>query len=221
MRYRDAPRRRTGQGTAGIGTGAWLLGEVVARTPLETWSTAFGRPADGVLALPVADDWGPVLHKGLARAAVLQRDPVWVTLLADEMSRPVNRDLDPYDERLIAQLYEALSPADLAGYAAAGLRRDPGRALRLVELHPGPWPEPLADAVLDAIAVLASGERTAWQTNELCRIAATAMPPAYAARVAELADTIQRDNPDTRHGGTISRLATTLTFRHEMYEELR
>ncbi|RKR92414.1 SWIM zinc finger protein [Micromonospora pisi] len=217
----DAGMRRDGippKGPQGVGVGAWLLGEVVARTPLEAWCGAFDRTAEEILALPVADDWGPVLHRGLARAAVAQRDSGWLVPLADEMSQ----DLDRHDERLTAQLYEALSPSDLARYATAALRRSQGRALRVVELHPGPWPEPLADAVVESIGALVRGDhRTEWQAGELCRIAATALPPAYAAQLAELADTIEREHPETRRGGVVRRLAATLTFRHEMYEELR
>ncbi|MEV4757362.1 DUF5691 domain-containing protein [Micromonospora sp. NPDC049559] len=204
----------------GVGAGAWLLEEIVARTPLDTWSRLLGRPAAAVLALDVADDWATVLHRGMARAAVAQRDPEWVTALADLWSRPVNRDLDPADERLAAQLHEALSPVELARYTARSLRRDPARAVRLLELNPGPWPAELGAAVLAAISALAE-DRYAWQFNEVCRLAAAALPVGAAEEVAELARRLETRNSTNRQTATVARLAATLTFRHQMHEELR
>ncbi|MDQ7906819.1 SWIM zinc finger family protein [Phytohabitans sp. ZYX-F-186] len=220
----DVSMRRDGvqaKPARGIGPQAWLLEEILARTPLDTWTTAFERPADRVLALPVADDWGSTLHKGLARAAVVQRDPAWVTELADEMSRPVNKDLEPYDEALTAQLYEALPPDELARYAARALGRDPIRAHRLLAMQTGPWPDDLAVAVLDAIKVLAGGERHAWHIGELCRTAAPSMPVRFADRVAALAEALHATDPPTRQAIAVAQLASALTFRREMYEELR
>jgi hypothetical protein len=220
----DAGMRRDGvqpKPPRGIGPQAWLLEEILARTPLDTWTTAFARTADRILDLPVADDWGPTVHKGLARAAVVQRDPVWVTRLADEMSRPVNKDLDPYDEALTAQLYEALPPPELARYAAQALGRDPIRAHRLLAMQTGPWTDDLAVAVLDAIKVLASGERHAWHIGELCRTAAPSMPVGFAGRAAALAEALSATDPPTRQAIAVAQLASALTFRREMYEELR
>lgn len=220
----DASMRRDGvqpKPPRGIGPQAWLLEEILARTPLDTWTTAFEHTAEQVLTLPVADDWQPTVHKGLARAAVVQRDPAWVTGLADEMSRPVNKDLDPYDEALTAQLYEALPPRELARYAAQALGRDPIRAHRLLAMQTGPWPDDLAAAVLDAIKVLAAGERHAWHIGELCRTAAPAMPVSFAERAAALAEALQATDPPTRQAIAVAQLASALTFRREMYEELR
>jgi hypothetical protein len=220
----DASMRRDGvqpRPPRGVGPQAWLLEEVVARAPLDTWTTAFDRPADRVLAMPVADDWGPTFHKGLARAAIVQRDPAWVTGLADEMSRPVGKDLDAYDEALTAQLYEALPPEELARYAARALGRDPIRAHRLIAMQTGHWPDDLAVAVLDAIKVLAAGERHAWHIGELCRSAAPSMPVSFAARAAALAEALHAANPETRPAIAVAQLAAALTFRREMYEELR
>jgi hypothetical protein len=220
----DAGMRRDGvqpNPPRGVGPQAWLLEEVVARTPLDTWTTAFERTADRVLDLPVADDWGPTFHKGLARAAVTQRDPAWVTGLADEMSRPTGRDLDPHDEALAAQLYEALPPRELARYAIQALGRDPVRAHRLLAMQTGPWPDDLAVAVLDAIKVLAAGQRHAWHIGELCRTAAVSMPVSFAGRAAALAEALQATDPPTRQAIAVAQLASALTFRREMYEELR
>ncbi|MFI5839364.1 DUF5691 domain-containing protein [Catenuloplanes sp. NPDC051500] len=222
----DAAMRRDGiapKPPRGVGERAWWLEEVVARTPLSTWTGTFGLDPAAITELPVVDDWALTLHKGLSRAAVTERDPAWVMPLADLMSRPVNRDLDVADHLLAMTLYEALPPAELARYAARVLRGDPARAHRLAELCPAPWPDDLADATLDGLASLAGSGRYAWNLGDLCRLASTAMPVGYTIRVAELAERIRQagDPSSTRPADTVAALAAALTYRHEMTEELR
>ncbi|WP_033339357.1 SWIM zinc finger family protein [Catenuloplanes japonicus] len=223
----DAAMRRDGiapKPPRGVGERAWLLEEVVARTPLSTWTGAFGLDPAAITALPVADDWALTLHKGLSRAAVTERDPAWVMPLADLMSRPINRDLDVADHLLTMALYEALPPAELGRYAARVLRADPARAHRLAELCPAPWPDELADAALDGMASLSASGRYAWNLGDLCRLAAAAMPVSCTTRVAELAERIRHAGDaavTTRPADTVAALAAALTYRHEMTEELR
>lgn len=59
---------------------AGLLLEVLARTPLRTWTEEFGRSPEQILALP-SGGWGPVLFDGWARAAMAQRDREWIVAL--------------------------------------------------------------------------------------------------------------------------------------------
>ena len=82
----DAAMRRDGI-TSGPGTGrsqladqAHLLLEVIARTPLDTWTGAFGRSAEQILTVP-AGGWAPVLFTGWSRAAMAQRDQEWMAAL--------------------------------------------------------------------------------------------------------------------------------------------
>ena len=82
----DAAMRRDGI-TPGPGAGrsqladqAHLLLEVIARTPLDTWTGAFGRSAEQILAVP-AGGWAPVLFTGWSRAAMAQRDQEWMAAL--------------------------------------------------------------------------------------------------------------------------------------------
>lgn len=209
----DAGMRRDGvqpRAPQGIGPQAWLLEEVVARTPLDTWTTAFDLPPADVLALPANDDWSLTVHKGMARAAAAQHDPAWAILLADTVT----------DDVLTAQLYEALPPAELARYAARALRRDPIRAHRLIALQSGAWADELAAAVLEAIEALARGERHAWHIGELCRSAAPSMPVHFADHAAALAERLHADRPDGRQAMLVAQLAAALHFRREMYEEL-
>jgi len=55
--------------------------EVVARTPLRTWTEQSGLTAAQIVAAP-AGDWAPVLFTGWIRAAIAQRDRDWTTALA-------------------------------------------------------------------------------------------------------------------------------------------
>ena len=82
----DAAMRRDGI-APGPGTGrsqladqAHLLLEVIARTPLDTWTGAFGRSAEQILTVP-AGGWAPVLFTGWSRAAMAQRDQEWMAAL--------------------------------------------------------------------------------------------------------------------------------------------
>jgi len=59
---------------------AHILLEVLARTPLTTWTEGFGlRPAE-VVALP-SGGWAPVMFAGWSRAAIAQGDRDWIGAL--------------------------------------------------------------------------------------------------------------------------------------------
>jgi hypothetical protein len=54
--------------------------EVVARTPLRTWTDEFGLTAAQIVAVP-SGDWAPILATGWSRAAFAQRDEEWTAAL--------------------------------------------------------------------------------------------------------------------------------------------
>lgn len=56
---------------------ARLVLEVLARTPLRTWTDEFGLTPAQIVALP-AGSWAPVLLAGWSRAAIAQRDHDWM-----------------------------------------------------------------------------------------------------------------------------------------------
>jgi hypothetical protein len=78
------PGRRDGSmhrdGVATQADRAHLILEVLARTPLRTWTGDFGLTPAEVVALP-AGSWAPVLLAGWSRAAVAQRDHDWINAL--------------------------------------------------------------------------------------------------------------------------------------------
>ncbi len=59
---------------------ARLMLEVLARTPLSTWTDEFGLAPAQIASLP-AGSWAPVLLAGWSRAAIAQRDHDWMDAL--------------------------------------------------------------------------------------------------------------------------------------------
>ena len=85
MGRRHAPGRRiapAGRRSRQLDDRTHLLHEVLARTPLRTWTDEFGRTAEQILAVP-SGAWAPVLFTGWSRAAMAQRDQEWMTALID------------------------------------------------------------------------------------------------------------------------------------------
>ncbi|GIE33037.1 hypothetical protein Ait01nite_060820 [Actinoplanes italicus] len=209
----DRDLRRDGVGATpvrGIGAGAWLLEEVVAGTPLDTWA---GLDPAGWLAVARGHDWAnPLLH-GWAKAAVAQRDAGWATALLAGSSGTL-REAVRWDLHLV------LPPDRLARLAAEALRSEDGSAQRLLSLHPGPWPDELSVAVLETVEHRARTDRHTWQLGELCRAAGLAMPPEYADLAGRLAARLDQI-VDPSRVRPVAELARTLTFRLEMLQELQ
>jgi len=57
-----------------------ILLEVLARTPLTTWTEGFGLRAAEVVALP-SGGWAPVMFAGWSRAAIAQDNQDWISAL--------------------------------------------------------------------------------------------------------------------------------------------
>jgi hypothetical protein len=296
----DHDLRRDGVGATpvrGIGVGAWLLEEVIAGTPLETWTphaqpgtpavpattagvdpteptedrpgaltsgdrdpagpddgqsgvcTARDRdpagpdhsrpgaftsrdrdpagPDDGQsgvftardldpawwLAAARGHDWAvPLLH-GWAKAAVVQGDARWASAL-------LAADGGALREAVRWDLHLVLPPEVLARLSITALRSEDGSAQRLLGLHPGPWPDGLAVAVLETVEQRARTDRHTWQLGELCRAAGLAMPSGYADLAGRLAARLDQI-VDPARVRPVAELARTLTFRHEMLQELQ
>jgi Family of unknown function (DUF5691) len=121
---RDGITPRPGGGGLPLDDRNHLMLEVVARTPLLTWSNEFGRSAEQILAVP-SGAWEPVLFAGWSRAAMAQRDQEWMAAL-------INRALaDGPPGRLVGaeilrQLVRRVDPALVASETTA--RRDAGPA---------------------------------------------------------------------------------------------
>jgi Family of unknown function (DUF5691) len=121
----DAAMRRDGI-TPGPGAGrshpadrTRLMLEVVARTPLRTWTDAFAIEPAEVVAVR-SGDWAPVLFVGWSRAAIAGRDQEWIAVLIHEAltGRPPGT---PAEYGALSQLARRADPA----LGAPGNRPDP------------------------------------------------------------------------------------------------
>ena len=128
---RDGITASPGAGGSQLADQAYLLLEVLARTPLRTWTDEFGRSAEHILAVP-AGGWTPVLFTGWSRAAMAQRDQEWMVALISLALA----DGPPADVGTLRQLVRRVDPA----LAASGII-----VSQVAELSP---------AIRDAIRVL-------------------------------------------------------------------
>ena len=121
---RDGITPRPGGGSLPLDDRTHLMLEVLARTPLLTWSNEFGRSAEQILAVP-SGAWEPVLLAGWSRAAMAQRDQEWMAAL-------INRALADgppgklFGAEILRQLVRRVDPALVASETTAS--RDAGTA---------------------------------------------------------------------------------------------
>jgi len=127
----DASMRRDGiapgpaAGRSQLADRTRLMLEVVARTPLRTWTDAFALGPAAIVAIPSAD-WAPVLFVGWSRAAIAQRNQLWIAALINQAltGRPPAM---PAENGALSQLARRADPALGAPDALAG--PEPGAPL--------------------------------------------------------------------------------------------
>jgi len=144
----DAAMRRDGitpdAGAAEPASRDRLLLELIARTPLRTWTDGFGmRPAE-ILVQP-AGGWEALLFAAWSRAAIIQSRP--------DQSRP-DREAQAWMAALIGQALEAGPPGMHGDYGILGKlarQADPALGAPGVLPEPGPGVPPVLD---EAVKVL-------------------------------------------------------------------
>jgi hypothetical protein len=199
----------------GHGPRAGWLREVIEVAPLSCWHNLLGvaEPSD-VLALPVDDDWAPVLRTGWAFAAMRQRDPDWAAALVG---------LPGVDT---SALLGALPPDRRAAAVVREVRERPTTAHAMLALCPGPWPPDLADAVLAMLGGMpaepgpepGSDAGLLWRFRPVVlRLAAHRLPPTALARVQELGPLYE---PGTAWAAEFAELVDLMMFRRQMLEEI-
>jgi hypothetical protein len=122
---RDGIAPGPGAGRSQLADRTRLMAEVVARTPLRTWTDAFALGPAAIVAVP-SGDWAPVLFVGWSRAAIAQRNQDWVAALINQAltGRPPGM---PAENRALSQLARRADPALGAPDALAG--PEPGAPL--------------------------------------------------------------------------------------------
>ncbi|QMU79259.1 hypothetical protein GXW83_29695 [Streptacidiphilus sp. PB12-B1b] len=209
----DAAMQRDGIAAAsptGRADRAFWLGEIVAATPLDAWTGAYGSP-DELLALPVSDAWQQDLRDAWARAAVRQGDARWaraLLALPAEDSIPVGS---------AAKLLAVLGPEERADWTTGFLAgHGLADAFQLLVACTAPWPQPLGRAVLGALAQVAAAGGYPWSHSGVIGVAERSLPPEAAAELAALAE-----GAVPAWSETFTRLGATLHLRATMLAELQ
>ncbi|MZG02846.1 DUF5691 domain-containing protein [Streptomyces sp. SID5614] len=211
----------------GRGERSWWLGQLVEATPLGVWEERFGgRPADEIVALPVADDWADELHTAWCRAAVRQRNPRWSRALLGRPSEPMASGPGTASiaerSKLLAILDEGERASWVAEFIAAhGL----SEAFQLLGVCTVPWAGPLGRAVVDALDIARDGGSYPWSFSGVMGLAERCLDPAEADRL-EVLTAAQDEQEDASPGAggywseAFQRLVSTLRLRAAMEAEL-
>ncbi|GHF62350.1 hypothetical protein GCM10010504_33140 [Streptomyces griseus] len=226
----DAGMQRDGVAAVpptGRGERSWWLGQLVEATPLGVWEQRFGgRPAEEIVALPVADDWAGELHAAWCRAAVRQRNPRWARALLGRPSAPPASSPGTASiaerSKLLAILDQDERAVWVAEFIAAhGL----SEAFQLLGVCTVPWAGPLGRAVVDALDIARDGGSYPWSFSGVMGLAERCLDPAEADRLEVLtAAQDEQEGASPGAGGywseAFQRLVSTLRLRATMEAEL-
>jgi hypothetical protein len=212
---------------AGRGERSWWLGQLVEAAPLGSWTARLGgRTPEGIVALPVADDWQGELHAAWCRAAVRQRDPGWSRALLGPPSAPEAGGPGAVSLAERAKLLSTLGAAERAGWVAGFIATHGlSEAFQLLGVCAVPWSAPLGRAVVDALNIARDAGSYPWSFSGVMGLAERCLDPAEASRLDAL--TAIPDEPVDASPGAggywaeaFQRLTTTLRLRATMREEL-
>ena len=188
---------------------AFWLGEIVAATPLATWTDTYGPPAE-VLGLPVSDAWQQDLRDAWSRAAVRQGDARWARAL---LALPAGESIPVGSAaKLLAVLPQQERAEWTAGFLAGHGLAD---AFQLLVACPAPWPEALGRAALGALGQVAGTGGYPWSHSGVIGVAERSLPPEVADEVSALAE-----GAIPAWAETFARLGATLRLRATMLAEL-
>lgn len=209
----------------GVGRRAWWLSQLLAGTPLTTWTERLGADPAAIvralrgnaLATPILDGWSV--------AAIDQRAHEWMPHLWDLWRRSGSKGvLLPQPQ---SALIAAMEPGD-AENRICDLLGDGTLILELMEALPRPWPDRVADMYLgalehwlDRLSNRRPQSGDPWAPS--LRIAAVALPSALLARAHSLrapADVRSRWYSD-RWRSAFTNFSEALSLRQRLAEEMR
>jgi hypothetical protein len=198
---------------AGVGARAWWLEQVVALAPQTAWPGS----AEEFVRRPVPDGWSTTVHRGLARAAAMQRSPAWAAATLDALGTT-----HPWDRAAAAALYPILDGDQLVARATAALSEAVNATWGpLLAACPAPWSDGLARAALVGISAFARRSELAGDLYQLCRLGAFRLPVTYAPAARALAEGMSAEGAAPQRGlSALTRMAAVLDFRQEMAAEL-
>ncbi|MET9620944.1 MULTISPECIES: DUF5691 domain-containing protein [unclassified Streptomyces] len=212
---------------AGRGQRSWWLGQLVEAAPLSCWTARLGgRPAEEIVALPVADDWRGELHAAWCRAAVRQRDAAWSRALLGSPAAPPATGPGTSSLAERAKLLSTLTDAERADWVAAFIAAHGlSEAFQLLGVCAVPWAEPLGAAVIDALDIARDAGSYPWSFSGVMGLAERCLAPEATPQLESL--TTQAAEPEDASPGAggywseaFQRLVSTLRLRARMHAEL-
>ena len=199
---------------ANIGERAWWFEQVIASTPLSTWSA-------NQISMPVADGWAPSLRRGWAQAAHRRSNSAWAAaLLTDGFGRgPFS---EAADRMLAESLYSLLTSAVAVGLGLQILA-DPttpdGQVKALLNVCPRPWPRPLASALLTYLRaqVISTNNYVPAYLRDLGNAIVVGLDPQTTNDVAAMAASVHEASPALT--SLMETLVATASTRHQILQE--
>lgn len=192
-------------GRQGEGLSAFWLRQIVAATPLRTWSEQL--PPAELLSMTDNQPFGGELRTGWLEATQLEDNLEWATAFV--------RSLGPYR----CQPLLAILPAGVRTKAVStALNHDGQRALTLLSSCPRPWPPGLSTAVLEA---LAEDPKSYVPRTTIELIGYRAAADESSVRIAELLRGLAERFTQSRAEPALRRAANLIDIRRHMLEGLR
>jgi hypothetical protein len=193
---RDGIRAQASAGHAG--EKASLIAQMLALVPPSSWSSAYAKSPNELLAAAEAGDWKDLLWSAWAKAAERHRDADWALALTQAL--PAEAAL----QSLLRILPEEQRD-DLLCRAAKDA--DDVALISQISRFPGPWSLRLTQAVLKRIRKAGETERP-----YLSRATLAALPLLHPQAAAE----VSADWP-----AEMSDLAAALQFKAQMLQDIR
>ena len=190
------------------GAHAFWLEQILASTPLATWSSHFGMDAATIAGLSVDDNWGDLVHESFVQATRKQRDVEWARALlsgaASESELGMLLEVLPVDERDHVLTARLAAPDGDNAFGPA--------LVALLAVCAAPWSTRLCECVIDRLSTgIAPGNR-----GEIMRLAVLRMPTSAVSAVREAAARAV-EMPAADVLGALEQLLTT---RNQITEEL-
>jgi hypothetical protein len=180
---------------------AWWLKQLITAAPMRVWAEFSSSPA-ALLRMPIEGADERLVREALTGAVARQQNAAWARALLDA---------DPWITGA-ALMITALPREQWAGAVVELARKaSSSRMADTVGDLPRPWPVDLGFALLDWL-VTAPDERV---VSSAARVIARGVPPSCLNHSPSTGPLPEDTSPWRRE------LAATLTFRREMYEELR
>jgi hypothetical protein len=139
----------------GLGGRAWWLQQILAATPLDTWTAPVDAIPEELIGAARSSEWAELLLEGWAQAAASQRQPAWArallldgpTRLAQKSAQAVWQGLLPDEQEALVLFSLQVQPNQLTSQTQRWLLS----ALRR------PWGQPLSALVIEQLKIFLSG----------------------------------------------------------------